>query len=509
MTGKREYGDYQTPISFAEKICGYLISEKKINPSVVIEPTCGIGNFLECSLSFNADEYYGIEINPEYCTYCKNRIPDERVKIINDDFFSFILKGLTQNTADTLVIGNPPWVTNSSLSSLGSSNIPVKTNFKKLKGLDAITGASNFDICEFIILKLIHDFRDTSTVIAMLCKMSVARNIFKEVKRNNISFEYFNILEFDANKVFGINTCACILVIKLSNKYHTNDICHVYSIEDYKNIKYSFGYLNGRFVSNIQMQNYDFDGICCLKWRQGIKHDCSKIMELSIQDGILYNGKKEAVDIEDTILFPLIKSSMIKKPVINSFSKYVLVTQKKVREKTEYLQKLVPKTWNYLNNNIELFNARKSTIYHDAPPFSMFGVGDYSYMKFKVAISGFYKKPLFSLLYDVNQKPVMTDDTCYFICFDNYEMAYVAMLLLNSTPVQEFLLSIAFLDAKRPYTKKILERLCFTKIFSVISYQILQETEKHLGLDHYITEDMYTLFQSSPVFQRTEQLKLC
>ena len=68
MTGKREYGDYQTPISFAEKICGYLISEKKIKPSVVIEPTCGIGNFLECSLSFNADEYYGIEINPEYCT---------------------------------------------------------------------------------------------------------------------------------------------------------------------------------------------------------------------------------------------------------------------------------------------------------------------------------------------------------------------------------------------------------------------------------------------------------
>ena len=52
----------------------------------------------------------------------------------------------------------------------------------------------------------------------MLCKTSVARNVFKELKRNYITFESCDILEFDASKVFGINASACILLIKLSDK---------------------------------------------------------------------------------------------------------------------------------------------------------------------------------------------------------------------------------------------------------------------------------------------------
>ena len=33
----------------------------------------------------------------------------------------------------------------------------------------------------------------------------------------------------------------------------------------------------------------------------------------------------------------------------------------------------------------------------------------------------------------------MTDDTSYFIGFDSYDMAYIAMLLLNSEKIQQFL----------------------------------------------------------------------
>lgn len=59
----------------------------------------------------------------------------------------------------------------------------------------------------------------------------------------------------------------------------------------------------------------------------------------------------------------------------------------------------------------------------------------------------------------------MTDDTSYFIGFDRYSMAYFAMLTLNSAPAREFLMSSAFLDAKRPYTKKVLGRFDFHKAF--------------------------------------------
>lgn len=89
MSGKREFGDYQTPIDFAEKVCTYLKDYRHIKPTAIVEPTCGVGSFLKSSLLFEANEYYGIEINPEYCDICKNQIKDDRVKIINSDFFPF------------------------------------------------------------------------------------------------------------------------------------------------------------------------------------------------------------------------------------------------------------------------------------------------------------------------------------------------------------------------------------------------------------------------------------
>lgn len=495
MSGKREYGDYQTPAGFAERVCNYLKEYRQIKPSAVVEPTCGLGSFLKSSLIFDAGEYYGIEINPDYCAECQAAISDERVKIINSDFFAFSSKTLIKDKRKILVIGNPPWVTNSTLSALGSANLPVKANFKGLKGIDAITGASNFDICEYIILQLINEYRDTNTIISMLCKTSVARNVFKELKRNCVSFSSCDMLEFDASKVFGISASACVLVIQLSEIQNTSDFCNVYDLDSPETVKSQFGYANGQFYSNLDKNIENFNGHCYFEWRQGVKHDCSKVMELTLRNGKLQNGQKEIVHIEDDIVFPLIKSSMFKEPVIHRFSKFVIVTQKKAREETFHLKNEIPKTWEYLNDNIELFENRKSSIYRDAPAFSMFGVGDYSYSKYKVGVSGFYKQPLFSVLYSDDEKPVMTDDTSYFICFDSYDMAYVAMLLLNSKKVQKFLTSIAFLDAKRPYTKKVLERIDFKKIVESLSIDELTETEQNLNLTYHVTVPMYNDFK--------------
>ena len=74
----------------------------------------------------------------------------------------------------------------------------------------------------------------------------------------------------------------------------------------------------------------------------------------------------------------------------------------------------------------------------------------------------------------------MVDDTSYFLSFDNYSDAYTCMLLLNSSRVQKFLLSISFQDAKRPYTKKVLQRLDFNKCVHNIAFGELVATEKEL-----------------------------
>lgn len=500
MSGKREYGDYQTPLFFAEQVCSFLKEGLHIKPSVVIEPTCGLGAFLKASRLFNPDSIYGIEVNSKYCQNCSDNINDDRVTIYNADFFNFDFRTLTK-VKNPLVLGNPPWVTNSELSSMQSNNVPNKSNIKGLKGIDAMTGASNFDICEYIISKLISVFKNSNATIAMLCKTSVARNVFIEINRLNVSCEYCNLYEIDTKKIFNINASACLLVIQLAeNKDCTPKACNVYDFRHPDVIKSSFGYKNGLFYSDLSVDSENFDGICCFEWRQGVKHDCSKVMELTaVKEGFM-NGNKQVIDIESDIVFPLVKSSMFKKPIVDTFSKFVIVTQKKVGEATSHLQNEVPKTWAYLNGNKELLDNRKSSIYRGAPQFSMFGVGDYSYSQYKVGISGFYKEPLFSVLHSPDEKPVMTDDTSYFICFDDFDDAYVAMLYLNTKQVKNFLKNIIFKDAKRPYTKKILSRIDFNKIKLTITINNLIETEEDLMLEKRITPSMVEKFSKLPAF---------
>ncbi len=60
-------------------------------------------------------------------------------------------------------------------------------------------------------------------------------------------------------------------------------------------------------------------------------------------------------------------------------------------------------------------------------------------------------------------KPVMLDDTCYLLGFDNHEAAICTLKVLNSQSVQGFMKSIAFFDAKRSINKDLLMRINIEK----------------------------------------------
>lgn len=490
---KKEFGDYQTPYPFAEDICKLLQKKLNVTPEIIIEPTSGLGNFLCASLNVfsSVKRAVGLEINAKYCSECKERIIDKRLKIVNDNFFFFPIEQYIGE--NTLFIGNPPWATNSELN----FNLPEKENFKRLNGTDAITGASNFDICEYIILKLIEKSLKKNVSIAMLCKTSVARNVLLELDRNNTCVDEVKMYNFNSKKVFGINASACLLYVKMSTTGMQCRECDIYEIDNPDVIQERIFFKNGK-LNNSTSDVVDLDGLCGMEWRQGVKHDCAGIMELEKKGEHCYKNKnKEEIELEDTLVFPLMKSSSFKKPIVKAdFKKYVIVTQKKAREDTGYIKKIAPKTWKYLCDRKEIFDSRKSSIYRGAPAFSMFGVGDYSYADYKVGISGFYKKPLFALLYNEEkvERSIMVDDTSYFLSFDNYSDAYTCMLLLNSQKVQRFLLSISFQDAKRPYTKKVLQRLDLNKCVDNITFDELLITEKELDLPNIMTKEMYTTF---------------
>ena len=487
---KKEFGDYQTPLFFAEIICQYLKNELNISPESIIEPTCGTGNFLKtASETFPDKRIYGIEIDPEKLTQINKSIPN--LKLFNEDIFRFEFDKV-KNSASYLIIGNPPWVTNTELSKINSHNLPEKSNFKNESNIDALTGNSNFDISESIILKIIDEFKDDNATIAFLCKTSVLRNVFKEMKRKNIFYSFIKQLNFNSQKIFKIDVNACLLIVQFGGQSLKSRKCDVCDLFNPNEILYTFGYKSGKFYSDFNSRP-DIDGECMLEWRQGVKHDCAGVMELTLKDSRMFNKRGEEVLIEDILLYPLLKSSDLKKSVITNSKRRIIITQRKTKKKTDYIKIQAPETWKYLNQNKVYFDRRKSTIYKNAPDFSIFGIGDYSFKKYKVAISGFYKKPQFCLVYA--EKSMMLDDTCYFLSFDDYDSAYITMLILNTEAVKTFLESIVFLDSKRPYSKKVLKRIDLGKCMKLLSFEDVKECEKKLELPGYITPEKFIKYE--------------
>lgn len=132
---------------------------------------------------------------------------------------------------------------------------------------------------------------------------------------------------------------------------------------------------------------------------------------------------------------------------------------KKVGDNTLAIQLNAPRTWAYLQAHGERLDKRKSSIYKNRPRFSIFGVGDYSFAPWKVAIAGLYKRLNFIAVGPHENKPTVFDDTCYFIpCHTQAEAEFLAAML-NTEPAQQFYQSFIFWDAKRPITAKILQKL--------------------------------------------------
>lgn len=484
---RAEYGDFQTNVELANKVTLHLAS-KKISPEIVVEPTCGKGNFIIASLQNfqKIKNLFGVELYKPYVWETKfsiinfflenpkNNKPE--ISIIHCSVFNYDFKEISKqySTKDVLIIGNPPWVTNSKLGSLNSSNLPKKSNFKNHSGLDAITGKGNFDIAEYITLTMIETFQKMKGHLLLLVKNSVIKNIVFDQNKNKYKIASMEKHCIDSKKEFNVSVEASIFYCKLNSD--SEFVCEEFNFYDNENYYQTFGWLDDKFVSNIDtyIHTKNIDGQCPFVWRQGLKHDCSKVMEFEKVNGHYINGLKEEVILEDDLVYGILKSSDLKNTVINQTRKYTIVTQKKVGQDTKYIKSDYPKTHHYLSEHQSNFEARKSSIYKNKPLFSIFGIGDYSFKPFKVAISGLYKTFHFTLILPQNNKPVMLDDTCYLIGFDKIEFAVYALMLLNSDSTMQFLQSVTFADAKRTFTKDVLMRIDLLELAKNINKQDLK-----------------------------------
>jgi len=467
-TRKIEFGDFQTPISLANKICALLYREGT-RPHSIVEPTCGEGNLLLSALERfpPAIRAIGVDINREYIEHVRDRLAmrsySDKTLVLEDDFFGIDWGKLVNDLPEPiLVIGNPPWVTSSELAVLNSTNLPKKTNFQGFSGLDAQTGKSNFDISEWMLIRILEFLDHRDATMAMLCKTSVARKVLAYAWKRNLPLRFSQIHIIDARREFGVSVDACLLVCGVSKSERQKDqVCLVYEGISDDTHRTTFGYRDGRLIADIGCYERwkHLEDVNPYRWRSGIKHDCAKVMELGKEGQEFRNKLGELCDLETRYIYPMLKSSDVARETMPVPSKWMLVTQHFVGEDTAIIKYTAPKTWDYLMDHSELLDNRKSSIYKGRSRFSVFGVGEYSFSPWKVAISGLYKKLHFAVVGQQAGKPVVLDDTCYFLsCKSESEARYLAGLL-NSQVAKEFFRAFIFWDAKRPITVSVLNRL--------------------------------------------------
>jgi len=465
-----QFGDFQTPRELAKKIIHVLKQNHNIFPDVVIEPSCGKGSFISASFeAFNDARILGFDINAEYIAEAraslKCAVSSGRVSLQQADFFvadwATILAAVQ---GYVLIVGNPPWVTSSELGKLNSTNLPEKSNFQNRKGIDAITGAGNFDISEWMLLQHVNWLAQRDGAIALLCKYAVARKVMRQVRQTSDHRLFGHVYPIDARRYFNASVDACLFVLTTDTG---NADCEVYDSLDSTRPSRVIGERDGFIVSNVEgyekwkhLRGQDARYV----WRSGVKHDCSKVMELEPHGPGYKNGFSEVYTLEDDYIFPLFKSSDIGNGRTASYRKLVIITQKTVGEDTARIKEAAPCTWRYLMDHRVHLNNRKSSIYRNKPEFSVFGIGPYSFKPWKVAISGLYKKLSFCIVGPLGGKTVAFDDTINFLSFDTEDEASFICGLLTSSPALEFLDSMIFWDEKRPVTAEILRRLSLREV---------------------------------------------
>lgn len=437
-------GDWQTPLALARQVVAAITD---VEPATIVEPTCGAGAFLQAAAErWPRAALRGFELHPEHLAAAR-RLPG--ASVFEADLFRWPWELELAHPGPVLVLGNPPWVTSATLGALPGAAQPGRRTPDHIQGLDLRTGRSTFDVAEWAILRLLDA---GATHLALLCKTGVARRIAEHVSRQRLPLAG-RLHDIDARALFRANVDAALLQLHpaplapLRWPWHpTLDSPPTRAL----------GVVDGHAVADVDAltSTRHLAGACRPAWRSGVKHDCAEVFEL---DAHGHNAVGARADVEPEHLYPLLKGADLAQD--RPIHRQLLLPQRTLAEPTDALAHSAPRTWAWLQAHRARLDARRSRIYRGRPPFSVFGVGPYSFAPWKVAIAGLYKELRFTLVGPHEGRPVLFDDTCYLLPFNDEDAATVALERLRSPAATAFLQARIFWDDKRPVRKELLQQL--------------------------------------------------
>lgn len=455
---RRARGDWPTPAALADAILARLVATDPL-PAAVLEPTCGAGAFLRAARrAVPGATLHGYELDAEHHANARRAVPEAALHAA--DAFAVDWRAVVGALpAPCWIVGNPPWVTASTLGTLGQK-APVRPG--AARGLDARTGRANRDVAETLILAWLDAARARPGpfTLAMLCKASTARRVFEHILAHAWPLTG-TLTTVDARAAFGVAVEAVLLHVRPAAAPATS--WPVYPSLDAPHPTRALaacdGFLTGdraAFEATRALTQADAGD---RPWRSGVKHDAAPVLELVRRDGALWNGAGARVDVEEDVLYPLAKGGDLDHGRAAG-SRFLLLPQHALGDDPAATwPDRFPRAWAYLQAHRARFQARRSAIYRGRPDYAVFGLGPYTFAPHKVAVSALGKAFRFRALGPVEGRPVLVDDTSYLWACQGADEAAEVATFLNGPDAQAFLRARTFADAKRPLGRRVLDAL--------------------------------------------------
>lgn len=454
-------GDFQTPGSLAKRVWRVLPAARY---DLVLEPTVGLGAFVGTAPGWaRSSRWCCLDINPRYVALTRAILEVEGFQgftIEDKDVFTLETGDLVRaanGSRALLVVGNPPWVTSAAIAAGGGTNRPTARKQIGFARLDSVTGRSNFDLAEAVIHRVLDAGRTFDRVdLALLVKESVAMRMLDMFGRDP-RFASMTFSRIDAAREFGVSVSAGLLQASRVESSAPAEPRLVIRESIGGAVERVAGLVGAQVIADIEAFSRRPRALRAdegRRWRQGIKHDVSRVLELEPVEGGYRNGFGDVVELEPEVMVPLYKSSDIANG--RSPRKWFPLYQRDLQDDLSSLADRWPLLAAYLRRHSDSFARRGSRIYAKKPLFALFGIGDYTRAPFKVAVAGMYPRPVFRVLCPDGGQAPLVDDTCYLLPFSRLREAEVVAGFLNSSPVAELIDSMVVGSAKRPITARAL-----------------------------------------------------
>ena len=195
-------------------------------------------------------------------------------------------------------------------------------------------------------------------------------------------------------------------------------------------------------------------GRCGWEIRHGVKDNLGEVYEIP---------ESSLNEIEPDLIYPYLKSRHILAWGILGYS-YRLIPQRKAGEINEiYLSKEYPRTYEYLDRMKKLIKSRRSRWLKTGPFYSVFGLGDYTWMPFKVTWCRLGFRPDFAVVSSVEDpklgtKLLIPGDHFMFIPTKKEDDAHFLCGLLNSRPYRNTVMGLSH-RSKTALSRGVIEQL--------------------------------------------------